>query len=47
MAKAMAKLIEEKRIQPFIAEIHEWKDAKVAFKTAIEQSAVGKIIIRV
>lgn len=47
MAEAMTKLIEEKRIRPFIAEIYEWKDAKAAFKAAVEQSAVGKIIIRI
>jgi len=47
MAEEMAKTVEEKKIHPFIAEIYEWEDAKEAFKAAIQQTGVGKIVIRV
>ena len=46
MMEAMAELVQEHEIHPAIGKIHEFEDAKGAFRTLAEQSVVGKIVVR-
>ncbi|KAJ9606674.1 hypothetical protein H2200_008682 [Cladophialophora chaetospira] len=47
MMEKVVDLYEEHQLHPPVAAVYEWKDAKQAFRTLNNQSAIGKIVISV
>jgi len=47
IAREMARLVGEKKIRPFIAEIYQWRDGKEALIAAIQQTGVRKNVVKV
>lgn len=43
----LVRMIEEHGITPVIARTFEWDNAKEAFKMLLDQTEVGKIVIKV
>jgi NADPH:quinone reductase-like Zn-dependent oxidoreductase len=43
----LVRIIEEHGIRPVIARTFEWDKAKEAFKMLLDQTEVGKIVIKV
>ncbi|OCL05177.1 NAD(P)-binding protein [Glonium stellatum] len=47
MTEEAVKIFEQHKLHPVVAKVFEWKDAKEAFKMLSQQSAVGKIVIKI
>ena len=43
----LVRMIDEHGIRPIIARTFEWEQAKEAFKMLLDQTEVGKIVIKV
>ncbi len=47
MIEELVRLVEIHDLHPVIAKSFEWKDAKQAFELMLNQTEIGKIVIKV
>ena len=46
MSEELVRRVDAGKIHPVIAKVFEWSEAKEAFKMLINQTGVGKIVIK-